>query len=191
MKVYNNLKNREIIQSIQAGGVGIIPTDTVLGVIGSALSPDTVERIYNLKNRDKSKPVIVLIGSKKQIKEHFGLDVPKEVSDVWPARLSIILSCNKYPHIHRGKKSIAFRVPDRKDLVGFLQKAGPVVAPSANPEGKKPAGNIQEAKDYFGERVDFYVKGESLTSKPSTVVEYKKGDFNVIRKGAVNAKHFQ
>ncbi|MEK7522400.1 MAG: Sua5/YciO/YrdC/YwlC family protein [Patescibacteria group bacterium] len=55
-----NLKLAEILKN---GGIGVIPTDTIYGIVGSALNKKTVERIYKLRRRNLKKPMIVLIGS--------------------------------------------------------------------------------------------------------------------------------
>jgi L-threonylcarbamoyladenylate synthase len=70
----------------------------------------------------------------------------------------------------------------------LLKKAGPLVAPSANPEGMEPAKTIKEAKEYFGERVDFYINGGKLLSPPSTLIEIKNKKIFIKRKGAVKIK---
>src|SRR3989338_7413332 len=51
----------QIVRALGEGCVGILPTDTLYGIVGSALLPETVERIYTLKERDPQKPLIVLV----------------------------------------------------------------------------------------------------------------------------------
>lgn len=182
MRTFNKL-TKEVAKLIDENKLGIIPTDTIYGVVGSAMSPRIVEKIYTVKGRDRKKPMIVLISSEKDLEKYFEIDCPQELIDLWPARLSVILSCSKYPHIHRGKETIAFRVPDNKELREFISKTGPLVAPSANPEGRSPALTIGEAKTYFGSKVDFYVNAGKLNKKASTLVEYSDGGFKVLREG--------
>jgi len=71
-------------------------------------------------------------------------------------------------------RDTAFRLPRPKKLVDFLKKTGPLVAPSANPEGLKPAENITQAKKYFGSNVNFYLAGKTLKSEPSVLIEINK-----------------
>ena len=75
---------------------------------------------------------------------------------------------------------------NRLNLAGLIQKilkeTGPLIAPSANPEGLPPATTIAEAKKYFGDKVNFYLAGRTKT-KPSTLVKIdKNGRIEVIRK---------
>jgi L-threonylcarbamoyladenylate synthase len=71
------------------------------------------------------------------------------------------------------------------ELRALLRETGPVIAPSANPQGMKPAGMIAEAKAYFGDTVDFYVDSGRLSGEPSTVVRVEEGNLTVVREGAV------
>ena len=170
----------EIKTILKNGGVGILPTDTLYGLVGSAFSKKAVQRIYRIKGRDEHKPFIVLIGSTKDL-EQFGI-TGYHFLHKWPAKTSIILPCTKYPYLHRGEKAIAFRVPAKKSLIALLKKTGPLVAPSANPQGLTPAKNITEAKKYFGNNVDFYVSGGTLVSPPSTILRINKnGKIEVLR----------
>lgn len=179
----------QIIDLLKMGGVGVMPTDTIYGIVGSALIPETVEEIYTLRKREKDKPFIILISSIGDLKK-FDITVTAEQKDflkeVWPNPVSVILPCpkEKFTFLHRGKKSLAFRLPKDKILLALLEKVGPLVAPSANITKEKPADTITEAKKYFGEKIDFYVDKGKLKSKPSTVIQlYEDGSKLVLRKG--------
>ena len=168
-----NSKYNQIIKILKSGGIGVMPTDTLYGLVGSAFSKKAINRIYKIKNRDKKKKMIVLISSLKDL-EKFNIKINKEqdkiLSKFWPGKVSIILN------------NIAFRLPAKKSLIEILKKTGPLVAPSANPENLEPAENIKKAKEYFGGNVDFYLSGGTLKSKPSTLIKInKKGEIEVLR----------
>ena len=184
MQKLKSLKKAEKL--INKNKIGVIPTDTIYGVVGSALSPRIVEEVYSIKERDRDKPMIVLLSSKEDLKTYFDLEYPSYLENIWPGKVSVILNCKKHPHIHRGGKTIALRVPDKDNLRNLIKKTGPIVAPSANPQGKEPAKTIKEAIDYFGEKVDFYVDEGVLESKPSTLIKFEGEKMNILRKGAVN-----
>ena len=182
---------KNIVPILKLGGIGVFPTDTLYGVVGSALNKKTVERIYALRRRDLKKSMIILISSVGDLKK-FGivLDAPqkKALKELWPGKVSVVLPCKfkKFEHLHRGKKTLAFRLPDQQELIKVLTKTGPLVAPSANWEGKKPATTFREATNYFTDEVEFYVDGGKLKSKPSTLVEINSGGtIKVLREGAV------
>lgn len=174
-----------------AGGVGVLPTDTLYGLVGSALKPEAVEKIYKLRKRQLKKPMIVLISSLDDLKL-FGVSLTMSqqeiLENIWPGKVSVVLPCEgkKFVHLNRGGKTVAFRLPSDKNLLRLLKEIGPLVAPSANLAGEKPASNYAEAKKYFNEKVDFYVDAGRLTAAPSTLIEInRKGEVIVLREGAV------
>lgn len=189
----NNWKKAESI--IKNDGVVVLPTDTLYGLVGSAFSKKAINRIYKIKERDKSKALITLIHSLRDL-EKFGIKIDKERAKIlekfWPGEVSILLSCKnlKFKYIHRGTKEIAFRMIGNKNKVLFdlLNKTGPLVAPSANKESDKPAENIKEARAYFGDDADFYLAGGTLKSAPSTLIRIKDNKIEILRQGKVKIK---
>jgi L-threonylcarbamoyladenylate synthase len=187
---------KDSAEIIKSGGIGILPTDTIYGIVGSALIPEAVERIYFWRKRDKKKPPIILVASAADIKK-FGVEIDaaaKEIlSRVWPGKVSVVLpmawrgkrALKKFKHLHRGTKTLAFRVPEPAWLRKLLEKTGPIIAPSANLEGEPPALTIRSAKKYFGKNIDFYIDIGRLVSKPSTLIKIKEGKVIILRQGAV------
>lgn len=178
---------------IKRGGIGVFPTDTLYGVVANAFSKSAIKRIYTLKGRDEHKPFIVLISSLRELAQ-FSVRLTNEqkkfIEQVWPGPVSIIFPvvAKKFEYLHRGTKSIAFRMPKNKKVLDFIQKTGPLVAPSANPQGKKPAATVSEARNYFGESVDFYVAGGRKEGAPSTVVSFLGSDIRILREGVKKIK---
>lgn len=188
MKVFETIQAREVKSTLRRGGVGVIPTDTIYGIVGSAFSRETVARIYRLRNRSRKKPMIILIGKMGDLVS-FGIKLTREmrgkVNQFWPGKVSIILPCRgkDFEYLHRGTETLAFRLPEKRDLRALLRTTGPLVAPSANTEGKQPASTLTEAETYFGRRVDFYVDGGCVASAPSTLIEFKGDKAVVLRRG--------
>ena len=180
---------QQIIDRLKSGGIGVFPTDTLYGLVGSALNQKTVGRIYKVRQRTPSKPLIVLISSLEDLRL-FGIKPDRETRKIlnqyWPGKVSIILPTlsNKLIYLHRRTKTIAFRLPAKADLRRILKKTGPLVAPSANPEGQPPAKSIKESKAYFDDRVDFYLAGKRQTNLPSTLIKITNGQVKILRPGA-------
>lgn len=189
MRILKRQKEK-IIPILKSGGVGVMATDTIYGLVGSALNPKTVERIYRLRRRDKNKPLIILIGSLKDLSS-FGINPnfyqKKVLKKLWPGKVSMVFPCarERLRYLHRGGKTLSFRLPANKELRNLLITAGPLVAPSANPQRLKPASNIKEAKRYFGDKLDFYNDSGRLVSQPSTLIEIKNNKVFILRPGAV------
>lgn len=177
------------VEILKGGGIGVLPTDTLYGLVGSAFSKKAVARIYRLKKRNPKKPLIILIASLRDL-ARFGLKPDRKtfviLRRVWPGKVSVILPCRnkKFRYLHRGTNTLAFRLLRKKSLRALLKKTGPLVAPSANPEGASSARTIREAKKYFGESVDFYIDGGRLYSLPSTLIAIKGGNVTMKRRGS-------
>ncbi len=183
----NIFDNSNLIDTLKNGGVVVMPTDTIYGILGNAFLPETVERIYEIRQREKEKPCIILISDFSDL-EKFNLaitDTEREFVENEKFRaLTFILNCENQDLIYldRGTKSLAFRIPKNENLRNLLRLTGPLIAPSANIAGLKPASNIKEAKEYFGDRVDLYLDGGEIAGEPSKIIKFDKdGNISIIR----------
>ena len=160
---------------LKDGAIGVIPTDTIYGLCASALDKKAVEKVYRLKKRDPKKPMIILIGSLDDLRK-FNIDLnawqKKILKKVWPGKVSVVLPCSekRFAYLHKGTKTLAFRLPKKRELLKILSISGPLAAPSANREGQTPSKNIAQAQKYFGKNVFYYGKGD-LTGAPSTLID--------------------
>lgn len=187
MKISNAEKNN-IVEIIKQGGVGVLPTDTLYGLVGLALNKKAVQKIYRLKKRSENKPFIILISKIKDL-ELFGCLIGQQEKIIfkkyWPGKVSIILECpnlfKEMSYLRPLNKTLAFRTPKEKWLKALLNKTGPLVAPSANPEGLPPAQDINQAKNYFN-KLDFYCDAGTLKSKPSKIIKFENGKIIFLRK---------
>lgn len=189
MRKYRAYREK-LVSVLRHGGVAVLPTDTIYGILGSALAEKTVERIYIIRERQPKKPCIMLIADMTDI-ARFGVHLSESekcfLNLVWPGKVSVVLPCphKRYAYLHRGTKTLAFRVPRNKWLRDILRETGPLIAPSANPEGSVPAETIRQAKSYFGGAIDLYMSaGRRLQGKASTVVSLDRGEVMVLREGA-------
>ena len=182
------LSKSQIAERILQGEIGIIPTDTLYGVVCSARNKSAVRRVYDLKQRQQ-KPGTVVAASVDQLVD---LGVPRRyvtvVEHFWPNPVSIVIPLGtKLYELHGGKGSVAFRIPSDATLRALLALTGPLLTTSANHPGETPASTISQAQDYFGTSVDFYVDGGDLAGrKPSTVIKMIDDQIEIIRRGAVN-----
>lgn len=175
-------------EKLRHGAVGVIPTDTLYGLVASALDEDAVARVYALKGRTPTKPCIILISSVEDIAPlGVALSAAQQeaVSKYWPGPVSIALPCaDSVPaYLQRGTGTLALRIPSDTRLRAFLKESGPLIAPSANPENLPPAATIAEARDYFGDTVDFYIEGGTRAGAPSALIACdERGAVTVLRR---------
>lgn len=172
----------------EAGAIGLIPTDTVYGIVARAIDETAVARLYELKKRD-DKPGTLIAASIEQLEE-LGLKhrYLKAVEQFWPDAVSVVIPAAdpKLAYLHKGKMSLAVRIPKDKELQKLLKQTGPLATSSANHPGEPTANTIKQAKDYFGDKVDFYVDGGNLSKQePSTIIRIIDDAVEVLRQGAV------
>src|SRR3954466_5723351 len=111
------------------GAVGVIPTDTVYGVVARAADSAAVARLYDLKKRG-AKPGTLVAANIKQLEE-LGLKhrYLKAVEQFWPGAVSVIIPAAdpKLSYLHQGKMSLAVRLPDDQTLQILLEQTGPLL----------------------------------------------------------------
>lgn len=175
----------KLIEMLKAGAVGVLRTDTLYGIVALATNQEAVERIYAIKQRTPSKPLIVLIADQSQMFEPAPPELTGVLDELWPGPNSIIVPSAAAPEwITRGNGSVAYRQPDNPRLLRLLAAVGPLAAPSANPEGQPPAKSWGEAQGYFGDAVDFYVDGGVvMDDTPSRIFSFspQTGDLEQVR----------
>lgn len=160
----------EIIKLINSGKIGVMPTDTVYGIVASVRYPGSIEKAYTLTGRPSEKPLIVLISDPKQLTE-LGVNLKgsrlEELIDIWRSPVSVILPCdnNKLWCVHRGNNSMAVRLPNVQWLRRVIDQTGPIIATSANLSGQPTSKNIEDIKNDMP-NFDFYFEG-SVSDTPS------------------------
>jgi L-threonylcarbamoyladenylate synthase len=184
------LTDPHLIATLNDGGVVVIPTDTIYGIVARTTDKQAVERIYRLRGRAPEKPCIILIAEAWQVSDaSLWTDIHRQLTEkYWPGALSLVTpTTDKTPeYLHRGTHTLAYRIPDYPDLRKLLSATGPLIAPSANREGDLPATTLAEAQAYFGDTVDGYVDGGSLANhQPSTVVTIQDDKPVILRHGSV------
>lgn len=184
MIVFPDLTSPKLVEMINDGAVGVLLTDTLYGIVAKADNEAAVERVYAVKGRDPSKPLISLIADVDQLYDPLPEGIDPTIGGLWPGKNTIVVPSPSAPTwLVRGSHGASFRQPDNLLLRQLISQTGPIVAPSANPEGKPPARSIGEAQAYFGESVDFYVDGGvAFSDKPSSLFSMTPdGDMEQLR----------
>ncbi len=184
MDIYKDVADR----LAQPGAIGVIPTDTVYGVVCRAADAVAVKRLYALKQR-AAKPGTIMAATIEQLEE---LGIKRRyltaVQEFWPGAVSVVIACGpELESLHQGKLSLAVRLPDLATLQALLAQTGPLLTTSANQPGEPVAATIEQAQRYFGQTVDFYVDGGDVSDRqPSTVIRVVDDAVEVLRPGAVD-----
>lgn len=170
----------EVATSLLNGGVCIIPTDTIYGIVALDDRLEAVKRIYEIKKRPLSKKLIRLIGKLELIKRYTDQEVPDRLKRYWPGPLTIVF---------RGKngESIALRYPDNEFLNALFMHLGDraIVAPSANITGRDEIRSCKDLIDEFDGIVDVIVCTDRPPAlKASTIIDITDDEnWKILRQG--------
>lgn len=173
----------EITEALKRGGIAVVRTDTLYGIIALASNEAAVEKVFAVKHRNPSKQCIVLIPSAQSVPAH-AAQIAIFSSPDQPPTSVIVPRSNEPEWLLRGGNTIAYRAVRDPFLKQVVETVGPVIAPSANLEGLAPARTIEEARDYFGDTVDVYVDGGEVPEdvQASRIIEVgEDGSVTTIR----------
>lgn len=183
---------REAASALRHGDVVAIPTETVYGLAADADNIDAIERVFDLKRRPRSHPLIVHVANMEDAETFGELDdrTRQLVGVLWPGPLTIVVP--RLPRasdaITGGLDTVALRMPSHPVTLALLEEfGGAVVAPSANKFGKvsptRPAHVVADFED-----VDLLILdgGECSVGLESTIVDCTTDKVQVLRPGAVS-----
>lgn len=177
---------------LQAGGIIIFPTDTVFGIGCLVNFPISIEKLYKIKKRDVAKPTLVLASSVEKLEKLVVFNAKaKQLADVfWPGPLTICLPSRKsVPKSILGpQNTLAVRVPAHKWLLHLLKQVeSPLLAPSANFQGSKPAKFLAEIDKELIKLVDYVVAIEPGGLRPSTIISFESNkNYKLVRAGPIS-----
>jgi len=184
------------VDILKNGGVVVYPTDTYYGIGCDIMNKKAIERIYQLKQRNKNKPFSFICSDLKNISLYAKVSnyAYKTMKRLLPGPYTFILEGSKFvPKIMLTKRKTAgIRVPDNPICLTLVKELGnPVITTSATmPDGTifHDASLIHE---YFGNRVDVVVDGSIVPGQPSSVVLLINDIPEVIRKGLGDVTSFE
>lgn len=161
----NRIPEADILSAaltLRAGGVVVLRTDTLYGIVACADDQAACERVYSTKGRDASKPCIVLIANSAQIWDSVSREAFNKAAagaNGEPTSIIVPAGPNTPAWVPHENGTVAFRIPSKSSLCQLILASGPLIAPSANPSGEETASSIEEAGVFFGDAVDLYVDG--------------------------------
>jgi tRNA threonylcarbamoyl adenosine modification protein (Sua5/YciO/YrdC/YwlC family) len=188
VRIFSDLLDPDVPRLLQSGKVGVMPTDTVYGLVCRASDESAVAKLYALKSREHKPGTIIAAKLQQLIDLGLRARYVKAEEDFWPNPLSVVTPCgDELAYLHQGQHSLAVRIPADARIRELLERTGPLLTSSANLPGQPTATNLAEAQAYFGDQVDFYVDGGSIIDPvPSTVIRIVDDAIEVLRQGAVN-----
>lgn len=179
---------KHAVRVLKQGGLVIVPTDTVYGVAADPAIPSALEKLFEVKGRDRSKQVPLLAYSISDI-ENYGAvlnNVERRIADVfWPGPLTLVLKV--------GDGTEGFRIPSHDVVLELIRQCGGVLrVTSANLSGEPPAMTADDAVKCIGKGVSAVLDdGRAPGGVPSSVVQVDisdEGQHNIrlLREGAIS-----
>ena len=181
-------------EALKNHGVIAFPTETVMGLGVVYDDEEAFKKLNKVKGRPENKPYSLMLGDKKDIEKYAYVsdDERKIIDRFLPGPLTILLKKKDLPQwVTLGSEYVGIRVPDLPEINDTLNKLGkPILAPSANRSGEKPALTSNEVSVIFGNELDFIVPGEASNGLPSTIVIIDNG-VKVVRQGTITQKDIE
>ena len=178
------------------GGIVVYPTDTHYGIGCDILNKKAIEKIYQLKQRDKSKPFSFICSELKNISHYAKVSnyAYKTMKRLLPGPYTFILEGSKLvPKIMLTKRKTAgIRVPDHKICLELVKGLGnPIITTSATTPDGSTLNEPSLIHEMFGSRVDLVIDGDVVPGKPSSVISLINDFPEVIRKGMGDVSIFE
>jgi L-threonylcarbamoyladenylate synthase len=177
---------------LRQGGLVAFPTESFYGLGASALDPGAVERVFSVKGRPESKPLLVLVDS-VSMAESLAAEVPAGARQLmtrhWPGALTLVLrAAPRVPDaLTGGTGTVGVRMPAHPVALGLVRAAHlPVTAPSANPSGAPPPTTALGVRGYFESAVDLILDGGATAGGAgSTIADCTVWPPRILRQGPV------
>ncbi len=186
----------QIVDILRQGGVIAYPTDTYYGIGCDIMNKKAIEKVYQLKQRDKKKPFSFICSGLKNISNYAKVSnyAYKTMKRLLPGPYTFVLEGSKLvPKIMVTKrKSAGIRVPDNAICLALVEELGnPVISTSAT----MPDGTIFDdasfIQDFFSSRIDAVIDGGTVPSQPSSIISLEKDIPEVLRKGMGDVSIFE
>ena len=179
----------KIVSVVDSGGLVITPTDTVYGIMGDSLDESVIRKVYSVKRRTFSKPLILLMSDVEMIKKY-----TSNISDVeWdlinhflPGLVTIILKKNDLvnPLITSNSDYVGIRIPNNSELINIIEKLGrPVISTSANISDSDVITRVNMISDELLSGIDYVYDGGEINSLSSTIIRVVDGKLVILRRG--------
>ncbi|MER6031000.1 L-threonylcarbamoyladenylate synthase [Streptomyces sp. NPDC001851] len=183
---------------LRAGGLVAFPTETVYGLGADAEDPAAVARIFQVKERPPSHPLIVHIGG-ADLLDDWVEDVPATArllaERFWPGPLTLVLRRGRRVPLEAtgGLETVAVRVPDHPVALALLSAfGGGVTAPSANRFGQVSPTTANHVRAELGDAVDFVLDGGPCeVGVESTIVDATGESPSILRPGGVTREDLE
>jgi len=192
LKIDSEAVSDEARKILLQGGVIAFPTDTFYGLGVDPFNREAVERIFEIKAREKNKPLLLLISAKEQLETLAKTITPAHsmlMQKFWPGPLTLLFEpCSVIPqNVSANSNRIGIRQPGNSMTRNLISTLGqPITAPSANLSGEEPPVTAEQVQKSLGNHVDLILDGGTCPGgEPSTLVDAVETPVKLVRPGAI------
>jgi tRNA threonylcarbamoyl adenosine modification protein (Sua5/YciO/YrdC/YwlC family) len=186
-----------VVRSLQDGGLGVIPTDTVYAFVCSVSSKKAIERLYHIKKMDERKPLSIICHDFSMVSKYthgFPNSWFRVVRRCLPGPYTFILRANnQIPRLMlRKRRTVGVRIPNDPVCLTLLSALdGPLLCSSVR-TADDSFWNVPAAiSEAYGNRLDFVVDAGERLAEPSSVIDLTDNDPVVIRPGKGDLEPFE
>jgi L-threonylcarbamoyladenylate synthase len=186
-----NVDVKAIVECLSAGGVVLVPTDTVYGLAVKPDYPESVDKVYALKGRPRHLNLPIMVAAMDEL-ALLGIDVNSPAKRLFaspfvPGALTLALGFKSQPLVPwlAGREEVAIRIPNDQDLLSVLQQTGPLLVTSANSHGQPSPRRVAEATAQLHGQPDLIVDGGLLNTTPSTLINCRLDPPVIERLGVI------
>ena len=185
-----------VVKILDQGGVIAYPTDTYYGVGCDIMNKKAISRIYQIRQRKKTKPFSFVCSDLKNISHYAKVSnyAYKTMRRLLPGPYTFILEGSRQvPKMMLTKRKTAgIRVPDQAICIKLVKGLGrPILSTSAKSPGNTDFFDPSLIHDYFGNRIDVVIDGGIVPGQPSSVISLINDEPRVIRKGLGDVSSFE
>ena len=178
---------------IEEGGIVAFPTESFYGLGVDATNPEAIKKLYKLKKRDSSLPLLILIPSIDELSK-YAVSVPPKArvigENFWPGGITMIFKSSSVlpPELTAGKGKVGIRVSSHPIANGLSREVNlPITATSANLSGTPPCVNADQVADLFGDDLDLILDSGATEGKnASTILDVTINPPVIIREGIIS-----
>ena len=178
-------------QALDKHGVIAFPTETVMGFAVYYDDEAAYNKLNKIKRRPEDKPYTLMVKDIYEIDKYAHVDdkVRKIINKYMPGPITLLLKAKEgLPSwVTHNSGIIGIRMPSNEIGLALLKAVEkPLLVPSANRSGEKPALNSKEVELLFHDEIDYIVSGSADLAKPSTIVDLSKQEVKVVREGPIS-----
>lgn len=180
------------LETLLGGGIVALPTETVYGLACLALDENAVQKVYELKERPSTNPLIVHVLNTEEAEKiaYLNPNAKRLCHNFWPGPLTLILPKRQMipDNVTAGLSTVAIRSPSHPLFRKILHETGqPLAAPSANLFSKVSSTTPQEVSDSFGENCPPILDGGKCNiGLESTVLDLTNKVPAILRPGPIS-----